>query len=83
MTFLTQLSTCYNSVLHNSGNMDPRVLPDMYELAFGPAALGLVHTYQANYSCPCYNYNMYIICMIALDNRDLPEKQWHPQFIHC
>ena len=31
-------------------------LPDIYAQARGPAALGLGHIYQANPSCPCYNY---------------------------
>jgi len=35
------------------GNQD---LSDMYALALGPAAIGLGHIYQANPSCPCYNY---------------------------
>jgi len=35
------------------GNWD---LPDIYALALGPAALRLRHIYQANPSCPCYNY---------------------------
>ena len=33
--------------------MGSRDLPDMSALA-----LGLVRTYQANHSCPCYIYNM-------------------------
>ena len=32
----------------------------MYALAREPAALGLGHIYQANPSCPCYNYYIYI-----------------------
>ena len=40
-------------VLHNICNMDSRDLPDMSALA-----LGLVRTYQANHSCPCYIYNI-------------------------
>ena len=31
-------------------------LPDIYTLALGPAALGLVCTYQAKHLCPWYNY---------------------------
>ena len=38
------------------GNPD---LPDIYAHALGPAALGLGHIYQANPSCPCYNYHIY------------------------
>ena len=30
--------------------------PDIYARALGPAALGLGHIYQANPSCPWYNY---------------------------
>ena len=45
-------------VLHNICNMDSHDLSNMYALALGPAALGLVHTYQANHSCPCYIYNI-------------------------
>ena len=36
--------------------MGNRDLPDIYAHALGPAALGLGHIYQANPSCPCYNY---------------------------
>ena len=39
----------------------------MYALALGPAALGLVHTYQANHSRPCYIYNMYILLETKID----------------
>jgi len=35
------------------GNWD---LPDIYALTLGPAALRLGYIYQANPSCPCYNY---------------------------
>ena len=53
-------------VLHNICNMGSRDLPDMSALALGRPralrALGLVRTYQANHSCPCYIYNMYIQC---------------------
>ena len=40
-------------ITYNMGNRD---LPDIYAHALGPAALGLGHIYQANPSCPCYNY---------------------------
>ena len=40
-------------ITYNMGNRD---LPDMYAHALGPVALGLGHIYQANPSCPCYNY---------------------------
>ena len=31
-------------------------LPDIHACVLGPAALRLGHIYQANPSCPCYNY---------------------------
>ena len=37
-------------ITYNMGNRD---LPDIYALARGP------HIYQANPSCPCYNYYVY------------------------
>ena len=37
-------------------NMGTRDLPDIYA-----RALGLGHIYQANPSCPCYNYYIYIV----------------------
>ena len=40
--------------------MGNRDLPDVYAHALGPVALGLGHIYQANPSCPCYNYYIYI-----------------------
>ena len=43
-----------------SYNMGKRDLPDIYARALGPAALGLGHIYQANPSCPCYNYYIYV-----------------------
>ena len=43
-------------ITYNMGNRD---LPDVYAHALGPAALGLGHIYQANPSCPCYNYYIY------------------------
>ena len=39
-----------------SYNMGTRDFPDIYARALGPAALGLGHIYQANPSCPWYNY---------------------------
>jgi len=36
--------------------MGKKDLSDIYALALGPAAVGLGHIYQANPSCPCYNY---------------------------
>ena len=47
-------------VVHTTYNMGTWDLPDIYARTLGPAALGLGHIiYQANQSCPCYNY--YII----------------------
>ena len=40
-------------VLHISCNMGTPDLPDMYVC---PKPEGRGHTYQANHSCPCYNY---------------------------
>jgi len=37
-------------------NIDDQDLPDIYALALRPVALGFGHIYQANPSCPCYNY---------------------------
>ena len=39
-----------------SYNMGTRDFPGIYARALGPAALGLGHIYQANPSCPWYNY---------------------------
>ena len=50
---------CYYDVIHNSCKIRTHDLPDMHALSLGPAALGLMHTYQANHLCLCYNYNMY------------------------
>ena len=41
--------------------MSTRDFPDIYARALGPAALGLGHIYQANPSCPWYNYYIYIV----------------------
>ena len=43
-----------------SYNVGTRDFPDIYARALGLAALGLGHIYQANPSCPCYNYYIYI-----------------------
>jgi len=48
------------------GNWD---LSDIYALALRPVALGLGHIYQANPSCPCYNY--YISLKIKLYADDI------------
>ena len=45
-------------VLHNILTCAVVIYLDMYALALGPVALGFVHTYQANHSCPCYIYNI-------------------------
>ena len=42
-----------------SYNMGTRDFPDIYARALGPAALELGHIYQANPSCPWYNYYIY------------------------
>ena len=44
--------------LHNSCNMYTHVLPDMYTLSPWAWPSGFRCTYQTNYSCPCYNYNL-------------------------
>ena len=36
--------------------MDTWDLSDIYAHALGPVALVLGHIYQANPSCPCYNF---------------------------
>ena len=46
-------------VVYISYNIGIQDLPDIYAHALGPAALGLGHIYQANFSCPCYNYHSY------------------------
>ena len=48
-------------VLHNSCNMCTLDLTDIYALALGPVALMLMHTYQSNHSCTCYDHNTYLI----------------------
>ena len=52
---------------HISYTMSTRGLPDMYTLsprACDPRASG-VHTYQANHSCPWYNYNIYLLDILS------------------
>ena len=44
-----------------SYNMGTRDFPDIYARALGPAALGPGHIYQANPSCPWYNYYLFLI----------------------
>ena len=51
------------AMAHISYTMSTRGLPDMYTLsprACSPQALG-VYSYQANHSCPWYNYNIYAV----------------------
>ena len=43
-------------VEHISYTTGTCTLPDIYALAFGPVALGLMHIYQAKHLCPWYNY---------------------------
>ena len=45
-------------ISYNVGTQD---FPDIYV-----RALGLGHIYQANPSCPCYNYYIYIIYIIYI-----------------
>ena len=56
----TNVVTMVMKVLHNSCNMCTLDLTDMHAIALGPAALVLMHTctYQSDYSCICYNYNL-------------------------
>ena len=53
------LSIFSKLVVYITYNMGKRDLPDIYALARGPQAQGLGHIYQANPSCPCYNYYIY------------------------
>jgi len=63
LKFLVDLSdvlcTSVEYITYNMGNWD---LPDIY--ALGLTTLRLGHLYQANPSCPCYNY--YIYTMLRL-----------------
>ena len=60
----TNVVTMVMKVLHNSCNMCTLDLTDMYALALGPVALMLMHTYQSNHSCTCYNYNLWASVMM-------------------
>ena len=67
--------------------MGNRDLPDIYAHALGPAALGLGHIYQANPSCPCYNYYIYsdkvdIHCVYNYSKVDTFDKL-NGYFIQC
>ena len=53
----TSVVTMVVKVLHNTCNVCICELPDMNALV--PLASG-IHTYQANPSCPWYNYYMYV-----------------------
>ena len=48
----------YKQVVHNSCNMGTRGLPDIHPQPSGlrPSWFGCI--YQANHSCPCYNYRI-------------------------
>ena len=54
----------YTQLVYITYNMGNRDLPDIYAHALGPAALGLGHIYQANPSCPCYNF-IYIYIYVS------------------
>ena len=55
-------------VVYTSYNMGTWDLSDIYARALGPAALSLGHIYQANSSCPHYNYILHT-CDLILENR--------------
>jgi len=46
-------------VLHDSFNMGTRDMPEMYAHSPWAAPLDFGHAFQANHSCPCYNYKIY------------------------
>ena len=50
------MASLENKICYNMGTRD---FPDIYVRALRPAALRLGHIYQANPSCPCYNYYIY------------------------
>ena len=52
------------NVVHSTYTTGTRALPDIYARALGPAALGLVHIYQAKHSSLWYKYNIYARIMI-------------------
>ena len=56
-------------MVYISYNTGARALPDIYALVLGCCVpLGIMHIYQAKYSCLCYN--LYIYCFDTLDQRD-------------
>ena len=55
-------------VLHNSYNMDTCDVPEMYAKSARVQPKDYGHTFQANYSCPCYNYKL---CTL-----DITDKQF-------
>ena len=42
------------------GIQPTNVVTMVIKVLLGPAALMLVHSYQSNHPCICYNYNMYM-----------------------
>ena len=66
---------------HISYTMGTCGLPDIYTL--GPAALWLcVYIYQANHSCPWYNYYIYHLSTVVLNSRDWNGNVWLPKNRH-
>ena len=59
--FINLFDVVYTSVVYITYTMGNRDLPDIYTLALGPAALGLWCIYQANPSCPWYNYYIHLL----------------------
>ena len=58
-------------VVYISYNTGTRVLPDIYALALRRCApLGIVHIYQATYSCLCYN-----LSRLTIVSREAKKKQ--------
>ena len=52
-------------MLYITYKMGTRDFLDIYARALRPAALGLGHIYQANPSCPCYNYYITFKCLFT------------------
>ena len=53
-------------VVYATYNMGTGDFPDIYACALGPATHELGHIYQANPSCPCYDYYIYMhVCVRA------------------
>ena len=53
-------------VLHICCNMGIHDLRDVYARSPRPAPMAFGHTYQANHSCPCYNYKLLFYCDLIL-----------------